>query len=57
MKNKLVYMFNFLFNFQIAAKVLKIFCHLDHNFMTASIPVHRLMVHVRRLVAAGYKVT
>ena len=44
------------FNFQIAAKVLKIFCHLDHNFMTASIPVHRLLVHIRRLVAAGYKV-
>ncbi|KAK3610246.1 hypothetical protein CHS0354_022310 [Potamilus streckersoni] len=41
---------------EIAAKVLKIYCHLDHNFMTASIPVHRLFVHVRRLVAAGYKV-
>ncbi|KAK3098520.1 hypothetical protein FSP39_020282 [Pinctada imbricata] len=41
---------------EIAAKVLKIFCHLDHNFQTASIPVHRLFVHVRRLVAAGYKV-
>ncbi|KAK7482631.1 hypothetical protein BaRGS_00026130 [Batillaria attramentaria] len=41
---------------EVAAKVLKIFCHPDHNFMTASIPVHRLFVHVRRLVAAGYKV-
>ncbi|GFS00433.1 DNA mismatch repair protein Msh3 [Elysia marginata] len=41
---------------EVAAKVLKIFCHLDHNFMTASIPTHRLFVHVRRLVAAGYKV-
>ncbi|GFO14525.1 DNA mismatch repair protein msh3 [Plakobranchus ocellatus] len=41
---------------EIAAKVLKIYCHLDHNFMTASIPTHRLFVHVRRLVAAGYKV-
>ncbi|XP_069137452.1 DNA mismatch repair protein Msh3-like [Argopecten irradians] len=41
---------------EIAAEVLKIFCHLDHNFMTASIPTHRLFVHVRRLVAAGYKV-
>lgn len=39
-----------------AAHVLKIYCHQDHNFMTASIPVHRLFVHVRRLVAAGYKV-
>ncbi|XP_025077388.1 DNA mismatch repair protein Msh3-like isoform X3 [Pomacea canaliculata] len=41
---------------EIAAKELKIFCHPNHNFMTASIPVHRLFVHVRRLVAAGYKV-
>ncbi|XP_061172820.1 DNA mismatch repair protein Msh3-like [Saccostrea echinata] len=39
-----------------AAEVLKIYCHQDHNFMTASIPVHRLFVHIRRLVAAGYKV-
>ncbi|XP_071104806.1 DNA mismatch repair protein Msh3-like [Haliotis cracherodii] len=41
---------------EIAAKVLKIFAHPDHNFMTASIPTHRLFVHVRRLVSAGYKV-
>ncbi|XP_056021939.1 DNA mismatch repair protein Msh3-like isoform X3 [Ostrea edulis] len=39
-----------------AARVLKIYCHQDHNFMTASIPVHRLFVHIRRLVVAGYKV-
>ncbi|NXV74900.1 MSH3 protein, partial [Atlantisia rogersi] len=41
---------------QIAAKELNIYCHPDHNFMTASIPSHRLFVHVRRLVAKGYKV-
>uniref|UniRef100_A0AAR2IRX9 DNA mismatch repair protein MSH3 n=1 Tax=Pygocentrus nattereri TaxID=42514 RepID=A0AAR2IRX9_PYGNA len=41
---------------EIAAKELNIFCHLDHNFMTASIPTHRLFVHVRRLVSQGYKV-
>lgn len=41
---------------EVAAKVLNIFCHTDHNFMTASIPTHRLFVHLRRLVAAGYKV-
>ncbi|XP_030647649.1 DNA mismatch repair protein Msh3 [Chanos chanos] len=41
---------------EIAAKELKIFCHMDHNFMTASIPTHRLFVHVRRLVSQGYKV-
>ncbi|KAM9446339.1 DNA mismatch repair protein Msh3 [Clarias gariepinus] len=41
---------------EVAAKELNIFCHLDHNFMTASIPSHRLFVHVRRLVSQGYKV-
>ncbi|XP_038661311.1 DNA mismatch repair protein Msh3 isoform X1 [Scyliorhinus canicula] len=41
---------------EIAARELNINCHPDHNFMTASIPVHRLFVHVRRLVAKGYKV-
>lgn len=41
---------------EIAARVLGIYAHLDHNFMTASIPTFRLNVHVRRLVSAGYKV-
>ncbi|XP_016076774.1 PREDICTED: DNA mismatch repair protein Msh3-like [Miniopterus natalensis] len=41
---------------EIAARELNIYCHLDHSFMTASIPAHRLFVHVRRLVAKGYKV-
>ncbi|XP_026067908.1 DNA mismatch repair protein Msh3 isoform X1 [Carassius auratus] len=41
---------------EIAAKELNITCHLDHNFMMASIPTHRLFVHVRRLVSQGYKV-
>ncbi|XP_074184883.1 DNA mismatch repair protein Msh3 [Rhinolophus sinicus] len=41
---------------EIAARELNIYCHLDHNFMTASIPTHRLFVHVRRLVSKGYKV-
>ncbi|KAK4192774.1 muts domain V-domain-containing protein [Podospora australis] len=54
---------------RIAAKVLSIVCipgkfrfdehpseaHLD-RFASASIPVHRLNVHAKRLVAAGYKV-
>ncbi|RMC08071.1 hypothetical protein DUI87_15102 [Hirundo rustica rustica] len=40
---------------EIAAKELNIYCHLDHNFMTASIPSHRLFIHVRRLVAKGHK--
>uniref|UniRef100_A0ABM5FTJ0 DNA mismatch repair protein Msh3 isoform X2 n=1 Tax=Pogona vitticeps TaxID=103695 RepID=A0ABM5FTJ0_9SAUR len=41
---------------EIAAKELNIYCHKNHNFMTASIPTHRLFVHIRRLVAKGYKV-
>uniref|UniRef100_H0VIG9 DNA mismatch repair protein MSH3 n=1 Tax=Cavia porcellus TaxID=10141 RepID=H0VIG9_CAVPO len=41
---------------EVAARELNIYCHLDHSFMTASIPTHRLFVHVRRLVAKGYKV-
>ncbi|XP_010255451.1 PREDICTED: DNA mismatch repair protein MSH3 [Nelumbo nucifera] len=40
----------------IAARVLGIYAHVDHNFLTASIPTFRLNVHVRRLVSAGYKV-
>ncbi|PIA31437.1 hypothetical protein AQUCO_04900023v1 [Aquilegia coerulea] len=41
---------------EIAARVLGIYAHIDHNFMTASIPTFRLNVHVRRLVSVGYKV-
>jgi hypothetical protein len=41
---------------QVAASVLRCYCYPDHNFLTASIPVPRLPVHVRRLVQAGYKV-
>lgn len=39
-----------------AARVLGIYAHMDHNFLTASIPTFRLNIHVRRLVNAGYKV-
>ncbi|XP_010537192.1 PREDICTED: DNA mismatch repair protein MSH3 isoform X2 [Tarenaya hassleriana] len=41
---------------EVAARVLGIYAHMDHSFMTASIPIFRLNVHVRRLVNAGYKV-
>ncbi|GJJ68531.1 DNA mismatch repair protein MSH3 [Entomortierella parvispora] len=41
---------------EIASKELSIMHFMDHNFFTASIPVHRLDVHVRRLVHSGYKV-
>ncbi|KAL7146352.1 hypothetical protein ABFS83_06G034900 [Erythranthe nasuta] len=39
-----------------AARVLGIYAHMDHNFLTASVPTVRLHFHVRRLVSAGYKV-
>ncbi|CAM9167363.1 unnamed protein product, partial [Scytosiphon promiscuus] len=39
-----------------AAKVLRIYAHMDHNFQVASVPTFRLAVHLRRLVDAGYKV-
>ncbi|XP_020526175.1 DNA mismatch repair protein MSH3 isoform X2 [Amborella trichopoda] len=41
---------------ETAARALGIYCHQDHNFMTASIPSFRLHVHVRRLVGLGFKV-
>nr|XP_021842365.1 DNA mismatch repair protein MSH3 [Spinacia oleracea] len=41
---------------EIAARVLRIYAYVDHNFLTASIPTFRLNVHVRRLVSEGYKV-
>lgn len=39
---------------EIAAEELNIYAHMDHNFMTASIPVFRLHAHVGRLVEKGY---
>ena len=42
--------FYIVFISQIAAKELNIVCHMDHNFNTASIPTHRLHVHVKRLL-------
>ncbi|XP_054928184.1 DNA mismatch repair protein Msh3-like [Dermacentor andersoni] len=41
---------------ELASRELCIMCHQDHNFMTASIPVHRLGFHVERLVSRGHKV-
>ncbi|KAJ4843190.1 hypothetical protein Tsubulata_008107, partial [Turnera subulata] len=41
---------------EVASRVLGIYAHVDHNFLTASIPTFRLNVHVRRLVGQGYKV-
>ena len=33
---------------EVASKTLNIGCFEDHNFRTASIPVHRLHIHLRR---------
>ncbi|PIA18694.1 hypothetical protein COEREDRAFT_38803 [Coemansia reversa NRRL 1564] len=41
---------------RIAARVLGIMCTKANNFYNASVPAPRLMVHVRRLVHAGFKV-
>lgn len=40
----------------IAARVLNIFAHKDHNFMVASIPTHRCIYHCRKLIESGQKV-
>ncbi|KAL8170559.1 LOW QUALITY PROTEIN: hypothetical protein V2J09_022363 [Rumex salicifolius] len=41
---------------EIVARVLGLYAHVDHNFLTASVPTFRLNVHVRRLVGEGFKV-
>lgn len=41
---------------EIASKVLNIQANMSHNFLTGSVPVHRLHVHARKLVQEGYKV-
>ena len=39
---------------EVAAKALNIGCFQDHNFHTASIPVHRLHIHLRRSLCLFY---
>lgn len=41
---------------RIASRVLHIANFIDRNFYVASVPVHRLEVHIQRLVNAGYRV-
>ena len=41
---------------RVASKVLNIFAYQSRNYLTASVPVPRLHVYVRRLVDAGHKV-
>lgn len=40
----------------VATQVLRLASYFDHNFLTASFPVHRLSYYVQRLVHAGKKV-
>ncbi|TFK42973.1 muts domain V-domain-containing protein [Crucibulum laeve] len=41
---------------QIAAKVLGMVAFMDRNFLVASIPTHRRDVHLKNLLAKGYRV-
>ncbi|KDN51533.1 hypothetical protein RSAG8_00078, partial [Rhizoctonia solani AG-8 WAC10335] len=41
---------------RVASRELGIACFMDKNFLTASIPVHRRDVHVKKLISQGYKV-
>ena len=41
---------------RIASKHLNIMCFPERNLLTAMIPVHRLHIHVKRLIQAGHKV-
>ncbi|TKY89492.1 hypothetical protein EX895_002023 [Sporisorium graminicola] len=41
---------------RIASKELNIMCFPERNLLTAMIPVHRLHIHVKRLIKAGHKV-
>ena len=39
-----------------ASQALGIWTRMDHNFLVASIPTFRVVHHLKRLVAAGYRV-
>ncbi|KAJ1024845.1 hypothetical protein NDA16_002885 [Ustilago loliicola] len=41
---------------RIASKELNIMCFPERNLLTAMVPVHRLHIHVKRLISAGHKV-
>ncbi|CBQ68868.1 related to DNA mismatch repair protein [Sporisorium reilianum SRZ2] len=41
---------------RIASKELNIMCFPERNLLAAMIPVHRLHIHVKRLIQAGHKV-
>ncbi|KAG8715116.1 Mismatch repair protein msh3 [Ceratobasidium sp. 394] len=41
---------------RVASRELGVACFMDKNFLTASIPVHRRNIHVKKLISQGYKV-
>lgn len=41
---------------RVASRELNIACFLEKHLFTAMIPLHRLNVHIKKLIAAGYKV-
>ncbi|KAI9222051.1 muts domain V-domain-containing protein [Blastocladiella britannica] len=41
---------------RVASELLRIVAWHDRNFLTASVPVPRISIHIRRLVRAGHKV-
>ncbi|SNX86158.1 related to DNA mismatch repair protein [Melanopsichium pennsylvanicum] len=41
---------------RVASRILNIMCFPERNLLTAMIPVHRLHIHVKRLIQAGHKV-
>ncbi|KAG8828576.1 Mismatch repair protein msh3 [Serendipita sp. 399] len=41
---------------RIASKALGIACFMNRNFLTASIPVHRKMIHTKKLLSLGHRV-
>lgn len=40
----------------VASRCLGIYSRLDHSFLVASVPTFRVAIHLKRLVAAGYKI-
>jgi len=40
----------------VGSKALNIMCYRDRNFLTCSVPTHRIQIYLRRLVQAGHKV-
>ena len=40
----------------MAGQILNMMTYMKHSFLSCSFPVHRLLIHVKKLVAQGIKV-